>query len=154
MSKKTLMIEALKNGTVIDHIPAGQALRLIELLKLSQANNAITLGLNLESKRLGKKDILKISDHYLTEKERGEVAVFALSASINIVNDYEITQKFTSVLPEELYKILVCPNDRCITNAESMNSHFYVTSDRGDIKLSCHYCENIFSRGDIKRYRT
>ena len=154
MSNKTLMIEALENGTVIDHIPAGQALRLIDLLRLKNSRHAITVGLNLESKRLGKKDILKISGRYLTEKESAEVAVFAPDARVNIVKNYEIVEKHRSALPEQLHKILVCPNPRCISNAEAINSHFHVEAERGEIHLCCHYCEGVFSRADIQEYRT
>ena len=154
MANKTLLIEALANGTVIDHIPAGQALRLIELLKLKNSGHAITLGLNLESKRLGKKDILKISGRYLTEKESAEVAVFAADARVNIVKEYEIIEKRRSTLPTELRRILVCPNPRCISNAEAIDSHFHVEAERGEIRLSCHYCEGVFSRSDIQDYRT
>ncbi|MCX7122309.1 MAG: aspartate carbamoyltransferase regulatory subunit [Gammaproteobacteria bacterium] len=154
MTNKTRMIEALSNGTVIDHIPAGQALRLIELLKLKDSPHAITVGLNLESKRLGKKDILKITGRYLTEKESAEVAVFAPDARINIVKDYDIIEKRRSALPAELHKILVCPNVRCISHSEAIDSHFEVEADRTDIRLSCHYCEGVFSRSDIRDYRT
>ncbi len=154
MANKTRLIEALANGTVIDHIPAGQALRLIELLQLKDSHHAITLGLNLESKRLGKKDLLKISGRYLTEKESAEVAVFAPDARVNIVKDYEIIEKRRSALPEELQRILVCPNPRCITRTEAIDSHFHVKAERSEIQLCCHYCEGVFSRADIQEYRT
>jgi aspartate carbamoyltransferase regulatory subunit len=154
MPNKTRLIEALANGTVIDHIPAGQALHLLDLLKLKDSRHAITLGLNLESKRLGKKDILKITDRYLTEQESAEVAVFAPDARVNIIKDYEVIEKRRSALPKQLQKILICPNPRCISSTEAIDSHFQVTAERDEIQLCCHYCEGVFSRADIRDYRT
>jgi len=153
-TKKTLMVEAIHNGTVIDHIPAGQALRIVELLKMKDAHNALTLGLNLESKRLGKKDILKIEGRFLSEIEAGEIAVFAPGARINLIRDFEVVEKMTAALPQELHKILICPNQNCITHTEPMDSFFHVKATRGDIRLSCHYCEGEFVRSDIAEYRT
>lgn len=153
-TNKTLMVEAIQNGTVIDHIPAGQALRLLELLKIKNSQHAVTLGLNLESKRLGKKDILKIEGRFLTETEASEVAVFAAGAHINIIRNFEVTEKITAELPEHLKKILLCPNHNCISRHEQLDSLFHVEASRGDIRLTCHYCERVFLRPEIQEYRT
>lgn len=154
MTAKTLMVEAIQNGTVIDHIPAGHALYIIELLKVKSSNDAITLGLNLESKRLGKKDIIKISDRFLSEIEAGEIAVFASDAKINIIRDYQVVEKMVAQLPEQISKILICPNKNCISHAEPIDSLFEVEAVRGTIRLICHFCERVFSRSDIQEYRT
>lgn len=154
MTKKTLMVEAIENGTVIDHIPAGQALRILELLKMDISHYAVTLGLNLESKRVGKKDIIKISGRFLSELEASEIAVFAPAAKINIIRDYQVIEKITAELPENLKKILLCPNQNCVTRHENVSSHFHVEALRGDIRLTCHYCERVFLRPEIKEYRT
>ncbi len=154
MTQKTLLVEAIQNGTVIDHIPAGQALRIIELLKIKNTTHPVTVGLNLDSKRLGKKDIIKIAEHFLTENEASEIAVFAPEAKINIIRDYEVIEKIIAQLPEHLKKILICPNTHCISRSEPIDSLFHVAAVRGDIRLSCHYCERVYLRPEIKEYRT
>lgn len=154
MTAKTLMVEAIENGTVIDHIPAGQAFRIMELLRVKNANNAVTLGLNLDSKRLGKKDVLKISDRFLSEAEANEIAVFASEAKINIIRDYQVVEKIIAKLPKQLSKILVCPNHNCISHAEPIDSLFEVEAGRSTIHLVCHYCERVFTRSEIQEYRT
>lgn len=154
MIKKTLIIEAIQNGTVIDHIPGGQALRILELLKIREHPHAVTLGLNLESKRLGKKDLIKISGRALTELEASNIAVFAPQARINIIQDYQIVEKMTAVLPRELKTILVCPNRNCVSNHEPTPSLFRIDAIRGDIRLTCHYCERTYGRSEIQEYRT
>jgi aspartate carbamoyltransferase regulatory subunit len=150
----TRLIEAIKEGTVIDHIPAGQALKIVALLKLKDYDQAVTLGLNLESKRLGRKDLLKISGRFLTEAEISDIAVFAEHAQINTIRDYEVVDKRQAVLPAVVRKILRCPNSRCITQAEAMESRFDVTVTRVGIQLQCHYCEKVFARPDIKEDAT
>lgn len=152
MIDTTLLVEAIQTGTVIDHIPAGQALRIIELLGIKDHAEAVTLGLNLVSKRLGKKDLIKISKRFLTEAEAAEIAVFAQGARINLIENYKVVGKMTAALPQTLKKILVCPNSRCITRHEKLETLFHILSSRGEIRLSCHYCEQVFSRVDIKEY--
>ncbi len=154
MTKKTLIIEAIQHGTVIDHIPSGQALRILDLLKIREHSHAVTLGLNLESKRLGKKDIIKITGRALTELEASNIAVFAPKARINIIQDYHVVEKMMALLPRELKTILICPNTNCVSNSESIPSLFRVDAVRGDIRLSCHYCERTYGRSDIQEYRT
>ncbi len=154
MGNKTLMVEAIENGTVIDHIPLGQALKIIEMLALREFDYPVTVGLNLESKKLGKKDIIKVSGRFLSELEASEIAVFAPKARINIIRDYQVIEKMTAVLPQELKKILLCPNDRCVSRSEAVDSLFHIEAIRGDIRLTCHYCERVFLRPQIQEYRT
>lgn len=128
MTDKTLLVEAIQSGTVIDHIPAGQALHIVELLRIKDHPEAVTLGLNLVSKRLGKKDIIKIGGRLLTEAEAGEIAVFAQGARINLIKHYKVINKMIAALPEVLKKILVCPNANCITRCEPVDTLFHVIS--------------------------
>ncbi len=153
MTHTTLLVEAIQSGTVIDHIPAGQALHIVELLGIKNHPEAVTLGLNLMSKRLGKKDIIKIGGRFLTEAEAGEIAVFAQGARINLIENYKVVNKMIAALPDVLKKILVCPNAHCITRREPIDTLFHVLSARGDVRLSCHYCERVFSREDIREYQ-
>ena len=151
---KTLLVEAIKEGTVIDHIPAGQAFRLIELLKLQDHTHPVTVGLNLESKSLQKKDLIKISGRILSDLEISEIAVFAENARINLIQNYLVVDKKMAKLPPELRKILLCPNQNCITHSAKRDSYFHVEVSRAGIRLHCHYCEQVFARSEIKDYAT
>src|SRR5438093_65673 len=99
---KTLPVSAIKNGTVIDHIRQGQAPRIMHLLNMVQSKNKITMGLNLPSKRIGLKDLLKIENRALTNDEANEVVIFAPEATINIIKDFEVIQKITTRFPESI----------------------------------------------------
>lgn len=148
---KTLSVSAIKNGTVIDHIRAGQALRIVRLLSLLENNNnKITLGLNLTSKLIGKKDLIKIENRVLTNDEANEIVIFAPEATINIIKDFEVTQKINTHLPESITNVFICPNLACITHNEPIESLFHIEEQGKHIKLTCHYCEKIFDRDLVK----
>jgi aspartate carbamoyltransferase regulatory subunit len=149
---KTRMVVAIKDGTVIDHIPAGCAVVILQLLKLIPGNHRISLGLNFNSPSMGFKDLIKIEDRFLTEKEAHDIAVFAPKATINTIKNYQVKSKVTAKLPEAVVKILVCPNSRCITNAECIDTLFQVEEHKQKVCLRCHFCEKVFEREEIKDY--
>ena len=149
---KTLSVSAIKNGTVIDHIPVGQALKIIRLLNVSENKHQVTLGLNLPSKSMGKKDLLKIENRVLNDNEAHEIALFAPAASINIIKNFEIVKKLKAEFPENIHKILICPNENCITHAEKIDSCFQVKQYQQKVRITCKYCERVFDRDQIKDY--
>lgn len=146
---KTLSVSAIKNGTVIDHIPAGQALRILSLLNVAKLKNRLTLGLNLASKSLGLKDLIKIENRSLTEIEANEITVFAPKATINIIEEFEIVKKISTHLPDSIVGVFTCPNPSCITQAEPIKTYFYLEEYNKHIKLSCKYCEKQFERDQM-----
>lgn len=150
---KTLSVAAIKDGTVIDHLPVGAAVIILQLLKLIPGKNCVSLGLNLTSTSMGFKDLIKIEDRFLTKKEAHDIAVFAPKATINIIKDYKLAQKICAELPQEVERILVCPNPRCITNCEQTPTLFHVEEHKQQVILRCHFCERIFERHEIKDYR-
>ena len=133
MHKKTLSVAAIKNGTVIDHITAGHALKIVRLLNLADHNKIVTLGLNLPSKENKYKDIIKVEGRELNPKELRRVAIFAPHATINIIENYEIVKKFKTEMPETVEYVIVCPNPNCITNNEIMDSKFHVKQEGKNI---------------------
>ncbi len=145
MEKETLSVAAIEKGSVIDHIPAGQGMRIVRLLKLAEHKKKVTLGLNLPSKRLGYKDIIKVEEWELSEKEGSEIAVFAPKATINIINGYRIVKKFTVSMPATISRLLTCPNHHCVTNHEEMATQFQVIQIGRRVSLQCHYCEKSFA---------
>src|SRR3990167_4815959 len=110
--EKTLSVTAINNGTVIDHIPAGQAITILRLLKLVDHKNQITIGLNLMGSR-GLKDLIKMENRYLSEREAHEIAIFAPDATINVIKDFKVIKKQSALLPETIVDIMRCPNPRC-----------------------------------------
>lgn len=150
---KTLSVAAIKEGTVIDHIPAGYAFIILQLLKLSQGKHRISLGLNLASASMALKDLIKIENRVLTEKETHDIAVFAPQATISIIKNYHVSIKIPAKLPETVARILVCPNPRCITNCETIDTLFHTEEHKRQVLLRCHFCEKVFERNEIKDYK-
>ena len=144
-NKKELQVAALENGTAIDHIPPEQLFRVAHLIGLSKMENRITFGNNLESKKMGRKGMIKIADKFFEEDEINRIALVAPNVILNIIRDYEVIEKKNITLPDELVGIVKCNNPKCITNNEPMTTHFYVTDkEKGIIK--CRYCERKISK--------
>lgn len=140
--KKELAVAALRNGTVIDHIPPRAVFRIVEMLGLSNETGAITIGNNLPSERFGLKGIIKVSDREFELEDINRIALVAPSAIINTIRDYEVVSKVTVELPDEIMGLVTCPNPKCITRNEPMPSHFHKVLTDGHTRLRCHYCEH------------
>ena len=140
--EKELKVAALYNGTVIDHIPSAKLFQVISILGLDGIPNQITFGYNLESKKLGKKAIIKVSDKYLSQEEVNKIAILAPQAKINMIKNYEVAEKMVLQLPDELIGVIKCKNPKCITNNEPMSTKFR-TIDKKLSLFKCHYCERI-----------
>jgi aspartate carbamoyltransferase regulatory subunit len=141
-NKKQLKVSAIKEGTVIDHIPAQNLFKVISILRLDKINTQITFGTNLESKRLGLKAIIKISELFFREAEINKIALVAPDAKLNIIRDYEVVEKKLVQVPDEISGIVKCFNPQCITNHEKIITRFTVVSKK-EVSLKCHYCEKI-----------
>ena len=139
-NKQALQVAAIKNGTVIDHIPADKLFTVVNLLKLQKTTQSITIGNNFASQRLGKKGFIKVADRFFSDEEISRLSVVAPNVILNIIKDYEIVEKKQVVMPDELRGIVKCPNPKCITNNEPMTTIFHVTDKENGI-LKCHYCE-------------
>ena len=147
--KKELEVAALENGTVIDHIPSNQLFKVVSLLGLEHLNKSITIGNNLISKKIGHKGIIKIADTFFKEEEINKIALIAPNAKINIIRDYQVTEKRVVTLPDELPGIIRCNNPKCITNNEPMNTVFRVIN-KETVEVKCKYCERAISQKDIE----
>ncbi|MEM3699106.1 MAG: aspartate carbamoyltransferase regulatory subunit, partial [Archaeoglobaceae archaeon] len=116
--KKELVISKIKEGTVIDHINAGRALLVLKILGIDEnTKETVSLALNVPSKKIGKKDIVKVEGLFISEEKLNKIALIAPNATINLIKDYEIEKKFKVKLPEVVKGILKCPNKMCISNA-------------------------------------
>ncbi len=148
--EKKLKVAALRNGTVIDHIPSDKLFKVVSILHLDTCLNQITLANNLESAKIGSKGLVKISDRALEVDETNKIALIAPHAKINIILDYQVVEKRPLVLPEEIIEIVQCTNPNCITNHQAVTTRFHVLNNDEEIMLKCHYCEREVKRDDVK----
>jgi aspartate carbamoyltransferase regulatory subunit len=149
MKDKKLEVSAIENGTVIDHIPANVLFKVITILNLDKINQQITFGTNLESKKLGKKAIIKLSETFFIDKEINKIALVAPQAKLNIIRNYSVVEKKVVEVPDEIFGIAKCMNPKCITNNEKIVTRFSVVSQK-EVKLKCHYCEKITDKDHIE----
>ena len=147
--RKQLVVSALKDGTVIDHIPAKSLFKVITILRLDHIENQITFGTNLESKKLGKKAIIKISDMLFLNEDINKIALVAPQAKLNIINDYNVVEKKIVEVPDTITGIVKCVNPKCITNNEEIITKFTVI-DKHNVALKCYYCEKITDQENIE----
>lgn len=144
-----MKVDAIKNGSVLDHLPPGKALEIIRLLKIP-AGSPILMGTNLVSRKLGKKDILKVENYELSQEELNTIALLAPDASLTIIRDFKVARKALVRLPETITGIFRCPNPSCVTNHEKIPSSFR-TSNGGRIRLKCFYCERRYPSEEVLR---
>lgn len=142
----TRTVEALKKGTVIDHIPSGLGLTILRLFRFAELGERVTVGLNLSSRHMGSKDIIKVENVALTEIQANELALFAPKATVNLIDGFEVIKKHQLTMPSTIEGIFNCPNSNCISHNEPVNSLFYVKQHGHATKMKCHYCEKVFVR--------
>ena len=145
MSRKELVVSALENGTVLDHIPAENVYKALDLLDLKDIESQITIGINLASKLHGKKGIIKIADKFFEDEELNKLALIAPKATVNIIKGFKVVEKKTLVTPSEVIGIAKCRNPKCVTNHQPIKTRFATIQDDDNISLKCHYCEKISS---------
>lgn len=136
-----LRVSKIKNGTVIDHVTAGEALRVLGILDIDgSGGETVSLGINVPSDRLGHKDIVKVEGRELSQSEVDVLSLIAPDATINIIRDYEVIDKARVERPTEVRGVLTCRNTSCISNAgEPVETEFEVLEDG----VRCTYCDTI-----------
>jgi aspartate carbamoyltransferase regulatory subunit len=138
---KELKITPIKDGTVIDHITPGRALKVLRVLKIPESTSSVVSVLMNVSGKKGKKDIVKVENRELDPKELDKIALIAPKATINIIRDYEVVKKHIVEIPDEVVGITRCSNPTCISNArEPVESRFHVIS-KDPPRIRCYYCE-------------
>ncbi|RLI04622.1 aspartate carbamoyltransferase regulatory subunit [Candidatus Bathyarchaeota archaeon] len=147
---KKLRVEKIREGTVIDHITNGTALAVLRILKISGHEGFIvSVLMNVPSKKLGKKDIVKIEGREISPTEVAEIALVAPKATINIVRNFEVIRKEKVKLPEIVKGIVKCTNPSCISNSrEPIEPSFYVENE-DPVILRCYYCGTILEKEAI-----
>lgn len=149
MKDKKMEVSAIENGTVIDHIPAKALFKVISILGLDHIDKPITFGTNLDSKKLGKKGIIKLSETFFMDNEINKIALVAPQAKLNIIKNYNVVEKKIVEVPDEIIGIAKCVNPQCITNNEQITTRFTIVS-KANVTLKCHYCEKITNQENIR----
>ncbi len=147
-ARKILQVSAIENGTVIDHIPAEEVFTVIKILDLDCCEHPITFGSNLDSKKFGKKGIIKVSDRFFEDEEINKIALVAPTATLIEIKDFMVTSKRQVEIPNVVEGYVKCFNPKCVTNNQNVSRKFYVV-DKEDLKLKCHYCEKFTKKENI-----
>jgi len=145
MSEHELRVSKIRSGTVIDHVRAGQALNVLTIVGIDGSEGEeVSIGMNVPSDRLARKDIVKVEGRELSQEEVDVLSLIAPDATINIVREYEVVEKHRVERPEVVEGVLECPNPGCITNAdEPAATRFEVLEDG----VRCAYCGTIVREG-------
>ena len=147
---KIVRVSKIKDGTVIDHISGGYALEVAKILGITgHENQVMTIAINVPSKRMPVKDIVKIEGRALNSREVNRIALVAPRATINIIRDYSVVEKLEVKLPKIIEDIVKCVNPACISNSnEPIKAKFYV-EDQDPLILTCHYCGYMMEKPDL-----
>ncbi len=141
-------VAALRHGTVVDHLNPGTALDALQVLGVPTEGAAL-LGINLESEKIGRKDILKIEGVEITQAEIDRIAIFGPQATVSYIRDYQVHRKVKVQLPDQIVAILLCPNPNCITNHEPVETRFHVGQQK-PLLMRCHFCERRLHGDELK----
>lgn len=145
---KIYKVYAINEGTVIDHIPCTKALKVIAILGLEN-EGILSIGIGFSSKKLGRKDIVKIENKYLKKEETDKISLIAPQATINIIKDGKVKEKRKIELLEEYINLVKCLNPNCITTVTDVNTRFRIIN-KSPLVLRCHYCERTVKEGELE----
>ncbi|KDR96060.1 aspartate carbamoyltransferase regulatory subunit [Peptoclostridium litorale DSM 5388] len=137
-----LTVEGIKNGIVIDHIKAGRGIEVFNLLNLADADFHVALIINAQSKKMGKKDIIKIEN--VIDIDLDQIGIFDPQITINVIEDEKLSKKIHLELPNRVKNTIRCINPRCITSIETYveNEFELIDEEKGEYK--CIYCDDIY----------
>lgn len=147
-SRKEFKVSAIENGTVIDHIPSKSVFQVFRILNLESTSDQVLFGTNLDSKKMGKKGIIKVSNIFFQPSEINKIALVAPTATLIVIRNFEVVEKKKVSVPDQVDHIVKCFNPNCITNFETVTTRFSVL-DKKHLKLKCHYCEKITASDNI-----
>lgn len=137
-----LEVRGIQNGIVIDHIKAGNGIKLFNKLMSNKTKEASVLLMNVESKALGKKDIIKLENVF--EIDLNLLGLIDKNITVSIIRDAKVVEKKTAQIPMEVRGLFPCNNVRCITNSDSYaETHFKLYDSNGSAEYICEYCEEI-----------
>ncbi len=141
---KDFRVTPIRNGTVIDHIECGRALKVLRILDVSDnVQSTVSVLMHVPSKKTGWKDVIKVEDRELDPREVDKISLIAPKATINIIRDFNVAEKYNVKTPDVVRGIVRCGNPNCITNKnEPIETEFTVESKHPTV-LRCVYCDRI-----------
>ena len=146
-----LLVRRIEQGTVIDHIDPGKALKVLKTLNITGSDgNIVTVALNVPSSKRKKKDIIKIENKFLENNDTDRIALISPHATINIIKNYKVSQKRKIQVPNYISGIFKCSNVNCISNEEKNIIPTIVILDKIEIVLKCKYCSRILDINDLE----
>ena len=149
MSEEQL-VRKIKKGTVLDHIKQSKALEVIEVLNIDVSEgNVVTIAMNVSSKKLGKKDIIKIENKFLRPEETNRITLIAPNATVNLIKEYQVVEKRKVQIPDIFINVFKCPNPTCISNSNEPISHIIYVVRKNPPLLKCKYCIRLFSPNEV-----
>ncbi|HOQ26901.1 MAG TPA: aspartate carbamoyltransferase regulatory subunit [Methanomassiliicoccaceae archaeon] len=141
---KDFRVTPIRNGTVIDHIDCGQALKVLRIIGITDSvRSTVSVLLHVPSKKDGWKDVIKVEDRELDTKEVDKISLIAPKATINIIRDFNVAEKFNVKLPDVAKGIVRCGNPNCITNMDEPVETEFIVESKDPIVLRCLYCDRI-----------
>ncbi|MEM3078353.1 MAG: aspartate carbamoyltransferase regulatory subunit [Nitrososphaerales archaeon] len=150
MSEEQLVVRKIKEGTVLDHVEQGRALKVLEALNIDgKDGNVVTVAMNVSSKKLGKKDIIKIENRFLKPEETNRIALIAPKATANLIRNYQVVEKRKVEIPDKFVDVFKCPNPTCISNSNEPISHIIDVVKKDPPTLKCRYCGRLLSPNEL-----
>ncbi len=151
MIRNELKIKKIKNGTVIDHLPASSSFYVLHVLGIGKGYpGTVSIAMNVSSKSSGKKDIVKVENRILKKAETDKLALIAPNATINIIKDYKVVKKNKVSIPDEIVGVIKCANPNCITNKNEPIVPSFKVESKNPIRLRCKFCERIMEKEAIE----
>ncbi|MBD3224257.1 MAG: aspartate carbamoyltransferase regulatory subunit [Caldithrix sp.] len=145
-SENVMLIPKIKLGIVIDHIPAGDGIKVLEIITRHEEMHevVVSLGQNYKSKKLGRKDLIKLQMDYLSPEIIQHISLVVPGVTIKAVKNYDVHSKVVAHPPKEIKNLLVCKNPNCVTNLESHIESYFTAVDKEIKTVKCYYCERVF----------
>ena len=153
MSEKNLLyIPKIENGIVIDHIPSGEGIKILEIIHSypQMKDVIITFGLNYLSTKFGSKDMLKIQIDFLDPKIIQHVSLVVPGVTIKSIKNYQVYKKIVIQPPDVITNLLECRNPKCITRSERHLETVFQVVDKSHKKVKCNYCERVFNLSELE----
>ncbi len=150
MSEEHLAVRRIREGTVIDHVDPGKALRVLTALGVTgQDGDIVTIAMNVPSDKLSKKDILKVENRFLKSDETDKIALISPSATVNIIRNFKVVEKRNVDLPDILEDVFSCPNPTCISNSGEPLKPIIRVLSRNPPRLQCEYCTRVLKPEEL-----
>ena len=148
-----MKIRKIENGVVIDHVPSGKGMMVLSILGIDEKFPAtVSMVMNTPSSAFGQKDIIKIEDRNLADKEINKIALIAPNATVNYIQNFQVVRKHKIVAPESFEDVIHCPNPKCISNFEG--KPVLNVEEKSPLKVRCYYCERVYAQEELVKLGT